>query len=75
MSVDNPQQKAALRQSRAARRVRELFPEGTRVTTGAATGTVVRHVPLTNAQGGYLTVQWDSGVVGRINPISVKALS
>jgi GNAT superfamily N-acetyltransferase len=79
---DTPQQKMALRTNRAARKVRERFGPGTRVVVtpgagaeprgGAQTGTVRRHVPGTNAQGGYLVVQWDNGREGRINPSSVQ---
>jgi hypothetical protein len=32
-------------------------------------GTVYRHVPQSNAQGGVLVVDWDNGVRGRIGPI------
>lgn len=78
--VDTPQQKAILRQSRTARKVRERFPAGTRVvatsgqgaepTPGAQRGEVLRHVPGA-AQGGTLTVRWDSGQEGRVSPGSV----
>jgi hypothetical protein len=81
---DTPQQKAVLRQNRTARTVRERFPVGTRVIVtpgagaeprpGAQMGTVRRHVPQTNAQGGYLVVAWDSGVEGRISPGSVRSV-
>ena len=44
-----------------------MFPEGTRVQGApGAQGTVIRHVPGMNAQGGHLVVQWDSGQVGWI---------
>lgn len=77
---DTPQQKAILRQSATARKVRRMYPAGTRVegTSGAGGegrggyGTVRRHVPMTNAQGGTLTVEWDSGHVGRVSPGSVR---
>jgi hypothetical protein len=49
--------------------VRELYPQGTRVSTGAMQGTVYRHVPQSNAQGGVLVVDWDNGVRGRVGPI------
>jgi hypothetical protein len=67
MSQDTPQQKAILRQSATARKVRKMYPEGTRVaaTVSDMRGTVKRHVPGTNAQGGYLVVEWDSGNTGR----------
>jgi hypothetical protein len=76
--TDTKQQKAILRQSKTARAVRRDFPEGTRVEgfTGArgtgSFGTVQRHVPHTNAQGGVLVVQWDNGREGRHSPISVR---
>lgn len=70
--TDTPQQRAALRQSRTARKVRERFPEGTRVTAGAGEGTVKRHVPQGNAQGGHLVVLWDNGVTGRHSPIALR---
>ncbi len=70
--MDTPQQKSILRRSRTARKVRAMYPEGTRVTSGKAEGTVRRHVPGTNAQGGYLVVEWDSGYTGRISAISIK---
>lgn len=70
----NPQQQHILRQSATARKVRALFPEGTRVTMRpgeGVQGTVVRHVPGLNAQGGYLVVQWDHGVTGRHSAVSL----
>lgn len=70
---DTPQQKAILRQSRTARAVRAAFPVGTRVEGAPGVfGTVTRHVPASNGQGGHLTVQWDSGTVGRHSPIALK---
>jgi hypothetical protein len=78
VAPDTPQQKAILRQNKPARKVRADFPAGTRVEgfTGAkgtgAFGTVKRHVPHTNAQGGVLVVEWDSGTTGRHSPISVR---
>lgn len=78
---DTPQQKAVLRQSVTARKVRARFPAGTRVASVGGTppkrlmeGTVLRHVPGLNGQGGYLKVQWDSGVTGRTSPISVERI-
>lgn len=78
---DTPQQRAALRDSRAAQRARQLYPPGTRVVVvpgvgaepkpDAMRGTVDRHVPGGDAQGGYLVVTWDSGVSGRITPVNV----
>jgi hypothetical protein len=76
--TDTPQQKAVLRQSRTAHKVRADFPQHTRVEgfTGergtGAFGTVYRHVPHTNAQGGVLVIDWDSGVRGRSSPIAVR---
>jgi hypothetical protein len=80
---DTAQQKAVLRRSAVARKVRKLFGPGTRVVVtpgagveprpGAMTGTVKRHVPGVNAQGGYLVVVWDNGREGRISPGSVRA--
>ena len=71
---DTKQQKAILRQSRAARTVRRRFGAGTRITTGRMDGTVLRHIPGSNAQGGHLSVQWDSGQIGRVNPIGVRVI-
>lgn len=73
--ADTPQQRAIIRQCRSARRVRELFPEGTRVRARVSgwEGVVQRHVPNSNAQGGYLVVRWDrNDVVGRVSPITVE---
>lgn len=70
--IDTPQQQAILRQSRTARRVRRDFPQGTRVRTRVMSGTVYRHVPHTNAQGGVLVVDWDNGVRGRVSPVAVE---
>jgi hypothetical protein len=77
---DTPQQQAILRRHKTARKVRRDYPAGTRVEsvpgpglpgTGCF-GTVRRHVPNSNAQGGYLTVEWDNGHTGRISPISLR---
>lgn len=74
-SVDTPQQRAVLRQCAAARRLRKLMPAATRVVSVAGEyGTVLRHVPGTDAQGGYLTIQWDNGNVGRHSPFGIKTL-
>jgi len=76
--TDTPQQKAILRQSAAARKVRARFPAGTRVVSGGndrpalAHGEVVRHVPSGNAQGGTLVVLWDSGVTGRHSAVALR---
>ena len=66
-SRDTEQQKVALRNTAAARKVRERFPVGTRITgrVGGQFGTVERHVPGTDAQGGVLVVKWDNGITGR----------
>lgn len=73
---DTPQQKAVLRQCKAARATRKAFPIGSRVTARGATegpvGVVLRHVLATNAQGGHLTVEWAGGVVGRHGPIGLR---
>jgi hypothetical protein len=73
--ADTPQQKAILRQNATARKVRADYPQGTRVTTGRMDGTVYRHVPHSNAQGGVLVVDWDNGVRGRVSPIAVRPKS
>jgi len=66
----------ALRQNPTARKVRARFPRGTRVQgrVGGQTGTVNRHVPGGNAQGGVLLVDWDNGSTGRTGPASVMAV-
>lgn len=76
---DTPQQKAILRQCRAARIVRRRFPAGVRVWSVGGTppkrlvqGTVLRHLPMTNAQGGMLVVAWDTGRTGNIGPAVVE---
>ena len=85
---DNPSQKRALRSSKAARKVRATFPAGTRVesiirggTLGTpwekplgVFGTVQRHVPGTDALGGYLVVRWDSGTIGRSMCTSLRVV-
>lgn len=76
---DTPQQAAVLRQSPIAQRVRALYPVGTRVRgyggspakPGNLAGTVVRHVPATNSQGGSLTVLWDNGRRGSSSPSAI----
>lgn len=67
-----------------ARRTRERFPIGCRVhvrsfnrrgevlALSVTGGTILRHVPSTNAQGGDLVVRWDSGVVGRHSPVNLQ---
>jgi hypothetical protein len=78
---DTPQQRAILRQNATARKVRAKFPPGTRVASIGGTpprriqeGTVVRHVPGSNAQGGTLVVEWDNGRTSRLSPISVEKI-
>jgi len=73
--TDTRQQAMALRRNKVARKVRATFPQGTRVTTGHAEGTVYRHVPGLNSQGGYLVVDWDNGHRGRVGPIAVKRVT
>jgi GNAT superfamily N-acetyltransferase len=75
---DTKQQRAILRSNRSAQKARELFPPGTRVKPRpskdeepTARGTVNRHVPGSDAQGGTLVIDWDSGVTGRHGPISI----
>lgn len=71
--TDTPQQKAILRQNKVARNVRRDYPQGTPVvSTAGMRGTVYRHVPHTNAQGGVLVIDWDNGVRGRTSPIAVR---
>jgi hypothetical protein len=79
--TDTPAQKRCLRQHKTARKVRASFPQGTRVEgfTGEAgtgeLGTVYRHVPGGNSQGGYLVVDWDSGKQGRHSPVALRRAS
>ena len=76
---DTPQQKAVLRQSPTARRVRKMWPAGARVTAAGhdtgVLGTIQRHVPMTNAQGGDLVVLWDNGTTGRHSPIALRLVT
>lgn len=82
--ADTREQQAILRLYPSARRTREHFPIGCRVhvrsfnrrgevvalsTTG---GTVRRHVPLTDAQGGLLVITWDSGVTASHSPMNLQ---
>jgi hypothetical protein len=76
--ADTPYQAALLRRSRASQRTRKRFPAGTRVaaiisgTVSDHYGTVERHVPGIDAQGGYLLVTWDAnGITGRHTPINL----
>ena len=73
---DTPQQRAALKASKVAQIVRRQFPATQRVEGRAHSGTgrlgtVQRHVPQLNAQGGYLVVLWDNGATGRHSAISL----
>jgi hypothetical protein len=75
---DTPEQRRILRSSKKARKTRGRFPAGTRVVgvVGGETGTVRRHVPCLDSQGGYLVVRWDrTGHEGRVGPITVEPLS
>lgn len=72
---DTAQQRHWLRTCRTAQLVRRDFPAGTRVRArqSGELGTVLRHVPGTNAQGGYLLVRWDrTSEVGRTGPIALE---
>lgn len=71
--ADTAQQKAILRNRATARKVRAKFGSGTQIVhrDSGVKGVVIRHVPGTNAQGGYLRVKWNSGVEARVNPINV----
>ena len=84
---DTPQQKAILRRNERARKVRRMFPVGARVAAATppdmrgnrtiqstARGTIVRHVPGINSQGGYIVVEWDNGRTGRHGPISIMVV-
>jgi hypothetical protein len=71
---DTPQQKAILRQNPTARKVRADYPVGQRVSTDRMDGTVYRHVPTGNAQGGHVVVDWDNGCRGRISPIAIHPI-
>jgi hypothetical protein len=85
---DTLRQRAILRQSGIARRVRAEYPVGSRVharvfdETGSIVvalsvlgGEVLRHVPAVNAQGGHLTVRWDNGHVGHMSPTNLQTVS
>lgn len=71
--TDTPGQKRALR-TRAARTVRARFPAGTPIVVpiSGMRGVVKRHVPMRDAQGGYLVVEWENGHTGRVTPINVE---
>lgn len=79
--ADTRQQKAALRHNKVAQAVRRQFPEGTVVRPRrdvykglTSTGVVKRHVPGLDAQGGYLLVEWDNGVSGRMTPGNLEVV-
>jgi hypothetical protein len=87
--IDTPQQRACLRQNKAAKLVRLKFPRGTRVeatndlgaTGNGHFGTVVAHIAGINAQGGHLNVLWDdpspftgAPVIGRMGPTSLRVV-
>lgn len=71
---DTPYQRRILRLSHAARKVRKRFPPGTpvRVHVSGWRGTVLRHVPGMNSQGGYLTIRWVDGNTSRMSPMTVE---
>jgi hypothetical protein len=71
---DTQAQRRALRHNHTARHVRKLFPPDTpiRVKVSGWRGTVKRHVPQLNSQGGYLVVQWVDGNTSRMSPINVE---
>lgn len=78
---DTPQQRTILRRTRSAQWVRLHFPAGTRVeatpngTLGnGRKGTVERHVPGSNSQGGTIVVAWDSGTTGRHSAITLRPI-
>lgn len=73
------QQQAIYRQCKTARRMRAKFPPGTRVEALAGEpvhvtgrGIIQKHIPGTNAQGGYFVVLWDTGFTGRATPINIR---
>jgi hypothetical protein len=67
------QQQKALRSNRVARAVRRAFPEGQRVEGACGHhGTIERHVPGLNAQGGHLVVRWDNGATGGHSATELK---
>ncbi len=81
---DTPQQKMALRQNKIARKVREKFPPGSRVVVtrgdggawrGSMEGTIKRHVPGMNAQGGHFVVVWDNGSTGRYSAVALAKVA
>lgn len=76
---DTRQQRAVLRNNESAQKVRIRFAPGTRVRAvgrkgGELTGEVIRHIPGTNSQGGYLLIDWSNGARGRVSPIIVEAI-
>lgn len=85
------QERAVLRTNRVARHVHAKFTVGTRVVAadgappvdpnaqprrfGTVEGTVKRHIPMPNAQGGTIVVEWDNGITGRTNAGSLALVS
>lgn len=75
---DSDYDKRILRSNKSSQTTRRKFPAGTRVlpqhpdADPTYVGTVKRHVPGHNAQGGYLLVEWPNGVTGRHGPISLR---
>lgn len=77
---DTPQQRAILRQSRTAQRVRAKWRPGLHVWSIGGEdahrierGMILRHIPMTNAQGGVLLVEWErTGTVGRHGPFILE---
>lgn len=67
------------RRSATARRVRDMFPVGSRVAGWGGTpprasnvhGTIMRHLPAYNGQGGSFVVAWDNGYTGHASPIAL----
>lgn len=73
--VDTAQQQAILRQHETARKIRRMYPHGARIMVliSGEQGTVYRHVPGSNAQGGSLTIDFDNGRRGHgISPSQVE---
>jgi hypothetical protein len=69
-----------------ARKVAARFPVGSRVVAtdgpslngqerrrGTSQGTVRRFIPMNNAQGGTVVVEWDTGIVSRCSAGSLDS--
>lgn len=73
---DTDAHKRILRSNRTAQLIRAKFPAGTRVRMVRKpefTGTVFRHIPGTNAQGGDVKVTWDhNGHTGRAYALDIE---